>query len=434
MRVALPTKKTQKKKMMNGGGELPPLTRKASAAAESVTPLSQQGTVINPRQYAKVRDLGKGSHGVCAVVRQITSGKHFVMKEVDMTGMDKKMQQCTMNESMVLCNLNHPNIIRYEGSAVSEGREDATLNILMEYAAGGDMYARIARQRGRGPISEIQVVDWFIQTLLAVKYMHKQHILHRDIKSHNVFLTADGVVKLGDFGICRVLDHTLQNAYSFVGTPYYLSPELLLRKPYNYASDMWALGVLLCELMVQAPPFQGHDMDSLRKSILSGRFTQPSPAVYSKDIRAIVSMLLQQNPKARPCANRIMNHPYIKTRIAMWYEEASTLRIPKPPEWYLKEIRQMGLLDEILTPTFSMQSAMAPILPLPSSNAPLPTPTPQPQPHPPPVTGRPPLLRKPVPPSEVNSSALPQLITDNTNLKNNNRGHGRRHFLYNNNR
>lgn len=339
--------------------------KKKMEAAAHHAHQTPQPTHINLRQYAKVRELGKGSHGVCQVVRQITSGKLFVMKEVDLSGLDKKMQQSSMNESLVLCTMNHPNIIRYEGSAVTDSgrdREETALNILMEYAAGGDIYGRIAKQRGKGPIPEIQVVDWFIQTVLAVRYMHKLNILHRDIKSHNVFLTVDGVVKLGDFGICRVLDHTLANAHSFVGTPYYLSPELLQRKPYNHASDMWALGVLLCEMLVQGPPFQGHDMDALRKAILTGRYMQPSGTVYSKEIRALVSSLLQQNPKARPCAHRVLLNPYIRTRIQMWFEEGpTTLRVPKPPQWYLTEIRATGLLEDIVPNHANFHMAVKPL-------------------------------------------------------------------------
>eukprot|EP00760_Papus_ankaliazontas_P017595 PhM_4_TR17335/c0_g1_i1/m.7757/K08857/NEK1_4_5; NIMA (never in mitosis gene a)-related kinase 1/4/5 len=333
--------------------------------------LAPDETHFDVNEYVKVRDLGKGSHGVCCIVRHIPSGRNSVMKEVDLTGMDEKEQLATVNESSVLCNLVHPNIIRYEGSTMTEGKQqpqqrrksapkDSKLCILMEYASGGDLYSRITRQRGRGPINEIQVVDWFIQLLLAIRQMHKQRVLHRDIKSHNVFLTGDGVIKIGDFGISRVLDYTLQNAYSFVGTPYYLSPELLQRKPYNYASDMWALGVLLCELMVQNPPFTGHDMESLKKNIILGRYQQPSSATYSKDLRSIVSLLLQQNPKARPCANRLLHHPYIRTRLDMWFEGGAALRIPRPPEWYLAELKQNGLLDDLLTPSLGVGQGLGP--------------------------------------------------------------------------
>ena len=90
-----------------------------------------------------------------------------------------------------------------------------------------------------------------------MKHIHDRKILHRDIKGQNVFLMKNGIVKVGDLGIARVLAHTKEFAKTMVGTPYYLSPEIVANKPYGFKSDIWSLGVLLYELCALKPPFDG---------------------------------------------------------------------------------------------------------------------------------------------------------------------------------
>jgi NIMA (never in mitosis gene a)-related kinase len=97
-------------------------------------------------------------------------------------------------------------------------------------------------------ISEEYILNWFTQVCLAIKHCHDRKIIHRDLKASNIFLTKKGICKLGDFGIARVLSNTKSNAKTVVGTPYYLSPEIIQGRPYNSESDIWSLGVLLYEL------------------------------------------------------------------------------------------------------------------------------------------------------------------------------------------
>ena len=150
------------------------------------------------------------------------------------------------------------------------------LCIVMDYAEGGDMYTKIAKQKKLGKgfryelvhtsdwelLSESQILDWFVQTCLAMKYIHDRKILHRDLKTQNIFLTGRGEIKIGDFGIARVLQDTYDCAQTAIGTPYYLSPEIcqvthltlfdcltrIQEKPYNQKSDIWSLGCILYEL------------------------------------------------------------------------------------------------------------------------------------------------------------------------------------------
>jgi len=106
-------------------------------------------------------------------------------------------------------------------------------------------------------MDEALILNWFTQICLAIKHCHDRKILHRDLKAQNIFLTENDIVKLGDFGIAKVLKNTVEHAVTIVGTPYYLSPEIIQNTPYSFKSDIWSLGVLLYEMCALKPPFNG---------------------------------------------------------------------------------------------------------------------------------------------------------------------------------
>ena len=130
----------------------------------------------------------------------------------------------------------------------------------MDYADGGDLYKLIKNQKGVH-FTEEQILDWFVQISLALKHIHDRKILHRDIKTQNIFLTSRKLIKLGDFGISKVLRGTMECARTAIGTPYYLSPEICENKPYNFKSDVWSLGCVLYELTTLRHAF---DSDSIK--------------------------------------------------------------------------------------------------------------------------------------------------------------------------
>ena len=131
----------------------------------------------------------------------------------------------------------------------------------MDYANGGDLCQKIKNQREKGKyFSENQILDYFTQICLAIKHIHDRKILHRDIKSQNIFLMKDNKIKLGDFGIAKCLNNTFEKAKTLIGTPYYLSPEIINDKPYDYKSDIWSLGILLYEICALKILFEGFNM------------------------------------------------------------------------------------------------------------------------------------------------------------------------------
>ena len=133
--------------------------------------------------------------------------------------------------------------------------------------------------------------------------------LHRDLKSQNIFLTQNGMIKLGDFGIAKCLECTWQKAMTIVGTPYYLSPEIVQNKPYSFKSDIWSLGVLLYEMTALKMPFDANSLPMLSLKIIKGTYT-PLSSYVSKDIRSLVNSLLQVDSNKRPNINEILSKCY----------------------------------------------------------------------------------------------------------------------------
>ena len=166
--------------------------------------------------------------------------------------MSEEERRETLNEAKILEVLSHPNIVRFrEVYKTKKGK----LCIVMDYADGGDLQSKVKErfnQKDRNGrmnyMTEDDLLNWFTQICLAMKHCHDKKILHRDLKSQNIFITKKGIVKLGDFGIARVLSNTRSKAKTVVGTPYYLSPEIIKSEAYSFKSDIWSLGVLLYEM------------------------------------------------------------------------------------------------------------------------------------------------------------------------------------------
>jgi len=192
----------------------------------------------------------------------------------------------------------------------------------MDYADDGDLYTKIAQQKKIGKLfTEDQVLDWFVQIALALKHVHEKRILHRDLKTQNIFLTTKGEVKLGDFGIARLLQHTYDFAETAIGTPYYLSPEICQEKPYNQKSDIWSLGCILYEVLTLKHAFDANSytdlgMKGLVLKILKSNYPA-IPPVYSDEIKEIISELLRKDPSKRPSAKTILEKPILNKRISI---------------------------------------------------------------------------------------------------------------------
>ncbi|KAL5459938.1 hypothetical protein EMCRGX_G033330 [Ephydatia muelleri] len=260
-------------------------------------------------RYQVVKKIGEGSYGKALLVKRRADGKQCVVKEVNISKMSKKERDEAKKEVKVLAQMKHPNIVSYLESFEDGG----ILYILMDYCDAGDLYSKINEQKGKLMMEE-QILTYFVQLCLALKHVHDRKILHRDIKSQNIFLTKAGIVKLGDFGIARVLGSSVELARTCIGTPYYLSPEICENRPYNNKSDVWAMGCVLYELTTLKHAFEAGNMKNLLVKIVRGAYPPISPR-YSKDLKALIDLCLKHNPRDRPSVNAILRLSFIQRRI-----------------------------------------------------------------------------------------------------------------------
>jgi NIMA (never in mitosis gene a)-related kinase len=144
-------------------------------------------------------------------------------------------------------------------------------------------------------MNETDIWCIFIQIVRGLRAMHDLNIMHRDLKSANVFLNKDFTIKLGDMNVSKVVNSRNLN-YTQTGTPYYASPEVWKDEPYDFKSDIWSLGCVLYEMICLKPPFQATDMSGLYKKVVRGQFPR-IPKSYSQDLWNLVSQMLQVNPQ-----------------------------------------------------------------------------------------------------------------------------------------
>lgn len=272
----------------------------------------EEGEATEDKLYVKLAHIGEGSYAdvYLATPRepQLFGQQQFVIKELDVMSMEEKDQKKAVLEVNILSTLKHPNIIGYRESYIHDG----FLCIVMEHADGGDLFHQISNARDEGYFFEEKVIlNWLAQILLALQYVHSNQLLHRDIKPQNIFLLANGMVKLGDFGVSRVLENVDSLASTTTGTPCYFSPELCRNDPYDAKSDMWALGCITYEMAQLVPPFPSENMGQMCKDIINEEPT-PLPAHYSNDLRVLIKMMMEKKPEHRPTAEQLLAMPVLR--------------------------------------------------------------------------------------------------------------------------
>lgn len=319
-----------------------------------------------PGGYTKIREIGSGSFGKAILVKD-PENRQYVLKAIDISRMDSKERKDAVNEVRVLSSLKHPYVVSYRESFL-DGR---TLCIVMDYAEGGDLYNRIAKQRkAQQNFPENQIVRWFTQLSLAMKHLHERHVLHRDLKSQNLFLTGSGRLRIGDFGIAKVLDSTAAFAKTTIGTPYYLSPEICQERPYSWSSDVWAMGCILYEMAALRVPFDAPNIRALVSKITRG----PMPVVpsrYTPDLARLCGDLLQREERKRPSSTDVLRYPIVQTEIRAMLKEEQTKRGAdgeRQPSSGPLSARE-STPQRHRTPTLACQEAPSHVLPrLPSGN------------------------------------------------------------------
>ncbi|KAI5965967.1 KIN3 [Candida pseudojiufengensis] len=285
-------------------------------------------------EYEALEVIGKGSYGTVRKVRNKLDNSILVRKEIEYKSMNNQERNQIISELRILKELNHKNIVKYY--AHDHIVNSKTIHIYMEYCSGGDLsnYIREFKNNNEN-VPEEFIWQVLVHTLSALYRCHygsdiskvnfndstiddenrpkinsDSIIIHRDIKPDNIFVEND-LIKLGDFGLAKMLTTSNDFAKTYVGTPYYMSPEVLMDEPYSPVCDIWSLGCVLYELCNLQPPFQAKTHLQLQAKIKRGNIPSINP-IYTPQLRAIIKDCITVDPEERPTCYDLMNSLSIK--------------------------------------------------------------------------------------------------------------------------
>ena len=254
--------------------------------------------------YEIIKEIGKGSFSTVYLVKKIISQKEFALKKVNINKLSEKERQNSLKEVNFLSEIKDRNVIGYEESFYDKNFN--YLYLVMEYAQYGDLSTILQkRKKFKEYYNENELLNIYLQIASGLKAIHAKQIIHRDLKSANIFITQTDelIVKIGDFNVSKKIDYlNLKNTQT--GTPYYASPEIWENRPYDFKSDIWSLGCLFYEIASFTTPFKGNNMKELYENILKGNIA-PLPKQYSNNILKIIKMCLRQDANLRPDINDI---------------------------------------------------------------------------------------------------------------------------------
>ena len=262
--------------------------------------------------------LGDGAYSVVYKVRRKEDSKIYALKKVNLANLSQKEKENSLNEVRILASVKSTFVIAYKEAFIDES--DQSLCIVMEYADKGDLYQKITQFKKMGClIDEVDIWRIFIQMTKGLKALHDLKILHRDLKSANIFLFSDGSAKIGDLNVSKVAYKGL--GYTQTGTPYYASPEVWRDEPYDMKSDIWSLGCVTYEMLALHPPFRAENMEKLYNKVIQCQYGKISER-YSDDIKEIIKILLKVKTKDRPTCAQILKHPLVKKRLEFFQAQA----------------------------------------------------------------------------------------------------------------
>ncbi|XP_051816750.1 serine/threonine-protein kinase PAK 6-like [Acanthochromis polyacanthus] len=246
--------------------------------------------------------IGEGSTGVVCIARERHSGRQVAVKMMDLRKQQRR--ELLFNEVVIMRDYRHQNVVEMYRSALVEEE----LWVIMEYLQGGALTHIVSETR----LNEEQIATVCEGVLKALTYLHSQGVIHRDIKSDSILLTLDGRIKLSDFGFCAQISKDVLKRKSLVGTPYWMAPEVISKKPYGTEVDIWSLGIMVVEMVDGEPPYFSDT------PIIAMKKLRDEPAPNVKNIRRVSPVLkdflgcmLTRDTLQRSSAADLLEHPFL---------------------------------------------------------------------------------------------------------------------------
>ncbi|XP_060062902.1 serine/threonine-protein kinase Nek3-like [Ylistrum balloti] len=305
--------------------------------------------------FDMVRTLGEGAFGKVYLVTDKTNPTNqYAMKVINLSKSPEEERELALKEARLLSDFNHENILRY----VESFEENGALCIVTEFCDGGDLSQFLEGRKGK-PLPENRIVEWFREISCALSYLHGRKIIHRDMKTQNVFLTGTSkIAKLGDLGLAKVLERPNAKAVTFCGSPYYMSPELFACKPYDAKSDIWALGVCVYEMATLERPFDAMLMQQLVFKIVHGQLPPMPSDKYSPELITVMEKMLKKESDQRPSASDLLQDAVFKNHIPPKAPPKPAPKIARKMNWFQESMAQRTDADEGAS-KFDMESLMS---------------------------------------------------------------------------
>jgi NIMA (never in mitosis gene a)-related kinase len=266
--------------------------------------------------FELISKLSEGSYSTVYKVRRKADLKMYALKKVKLKNLSEKEKQNALNEIRILASIKSDHIITYKEAFIEE--KEKILCLVTEFANKGDLFQKITYfKQMQKSFEEKDIWNIFIQILQGLKCLHDHNILHRDLKSANIFLFNNNLAKIGDLNVSKVTKNGI--GHTQTGTPYYASPEVWNDESYTNKSDIWSLGCVLYEMICLTPPFKAESMDGLYHKIIKGKYNK-IPEKYSKELNEILKLLFNVNPKERPSCDELLKNSIIKNKIEFFEE------------------------------------------------------------------------------------------------------------------
>ena len=258
--------------------------------------------------YEILGNIGQGMSGKVYKAKHKLENRFYAIKKLNFNEINEKERIAIQDEVNLLKQLKHPNIVTYKDSFFDN---ENCLNIVMIFCEMGDMYTKIRKQKGEF-FPEETILLWIAQLCLALSYIHDKQILHRDIKTQNIFIQNEHSIRIGDFGIAKGYNQNQDLGGSLIGTPLYMAPEVYnSSKKYSFRSDIWSLGCCIFEMCNLKNAFEAKSWNAVFVKVNKGQRAQLNSR-YSSDMKNLVDSMLNVNGKNRPTISSILEKPFMK--------------------------------------------------------------------------------------------------------------------------